>query len=307
MKVEATSPNVPPNADAGPDQNAFLGDVVELDASASHDPDGGPETLAFQWRFFAVPGTSVLEDADISAGDAPFAEFTPDVAGSYAVDVEVDDGLDSDSDTVEIVVELPNVPPNADAGDDAGAVLGELVTLDGSGSDDPDDGPDPLAYAWRFVSIPAGSSLTNADIADADTAEPTFAPDVPGAYVLELAVDDGEDADFDNAMVEVLPPNLPEPVFDLVARAKPGEDRPRMDARPRSGELRRLPELQRGRPLRTDRRGLRQRLRGLRGLRADERDPPLLCRPFGRRGRAAVRRLQRSERDTGKPESLDDS
>ena len=221
VKVEATSPNVPPNADAGPDQNAFLGDAVQLDASASHDPDGGPEPLAFQWRFFAVPGTSVLEEADISTSDAPFAEFTPDVAGTYAVDVEVDDGLDSDSDTVEIVVVLPNVPPNADAGEDTAAVLGTLVTLDGSGSEDPDNGPDLLTYAWRFVSIPAGSSLTNADIADADTAEPTFTPDVPGAYVLELGVDDGEDADFDNAMVEVLPPNLPEPVFDLVARAKP--------------------------------------------------------------------------------------
>ncbi|MEM7021709.1 MAG: hypothetical protein AAF637_03860 [Pseudomonadota bacterium] len=78
-------------------------------------------------------------------------------------------------------------PPTAVAGDDALAFLGETAKLDGSGSSDPACTP-ALRYDWRLVEKPEGSTAT---LHDADTAYPTLAPDVAGAYVAELVVDNG--------------------------------------------------------------------------------------------------------------------
>ena len=77
----------------------------------------------------------------------------------------------------------------ADAGPDQNVDTGSLVTLDGSGSTDPDDGPQPLTYAWT-LEVPAGSMAT---LANADTATPTFTADLDGDYTAILVVNDGQD------------------------------------------------------------------------------------------------------------------
>jgi hypothetical protein len=63
------------------------------------------------------------------------------------------------------------------------------VSLDGTGSYDP-DGDVTLTYEWTLVSGPASSSLTSADILDADTDSATFVPDEDGTYTLSLTVRD---------------------------------------------------------------------------------------------------------------------
>ena len=71
-----------------------------------------------------------------------------------------------------------NLPPVADAGPDQDDVTtGDEVTLDGSGSFDPDTGPGILTYAWTLDSVPAGSPAT---LANADTVSPTFTADLGG-------------------------------------------------------------------------------------------------------------------------------
>ncbi len=80
--------------------------------------------------------------------------------------------------------------------------VGTLVTLDGRGSSDPDG--DPITFQWRFVSQPDGSTAT---LTGADTAQPTFTPDVAGEYILELVVTDPDGAtDSDQVKVTAQPP-----------------------------------------------------------------------------------------------------
>jgi PKD repeat protein len=57
--------------------------------------------------------------------------------------------------------------------------------LDGTGSTDPDG--DSLTYAWQVVEKPEGS---NPKLSAADSPSPTFTPDMPGDYKIQLVVTD---------------------------------------------------------------------------------------------------------------------
>ena len=222
VEITAGTPNVPPNANAGDDRSAFVRDLVMLDGSTSYDPEGGPDFLIYMWTFKELPPESTLEDTDILDADQAQASFTPDVVGIYVLNLWVSDGEDSNNDEVKFTVFEANVPLNANAGDDITISFGETAILDGSASNDPDDGPEGLTYSWEFVSIPGGSALTNENIYDADEISPFFTPDVPGTYVIELMVGDGQDYDNDNVAVIVEPEGIePEQtIFNLTARAK---------------------------------------------------------------------------------------
>ena len=114
--------------------------------------------------------------AAIDPATAAIAGFTPDVAGSYAVTLAVSDGEAVDTDEVIITALLPNVPPNADAGPNQSVPLGDVVVLDATASNDPDNGPAGLTFGWRFVSVPAGSGLVDGSVADAALAVAGFLP-----------------------------------------------------------------------------------------------------------------------------------
>ena len=102
-----------------------------------------------------------------------------------------------------------NVPPNAEAGPAQNTDLGQQVNLDGSGSNDPDNGPNPLTFQWAFAQVALGSTLTGANITNATSAQASFTPDVPGDYQLRLDVSDGENTDSDEVVVTVPPTHIP--------------------------------------------------------------------------------------------------
>lgn len=81
-----------------------------------------------------------------------------------------------------------NTPPVADAGPDQSVETGTGVTLDGTGSSDPDG--DAFTYAWTLTTVPATST---AALADPTSAMPTFVADLDGEYIAELVVNDGTD------------------------------------------------------------------------------------------------------------------
>jgi len=90
-----------------------------------------------------------------------------------------------------------NTKPVADAGPDLAAVVGEEVTLDGSGSTDADG--DALAYQWEKVQGSAVSLDTQPDSATA-----VFTPATSGTYKFKLVVNDGTvDSEPDYVEVEV--------------------------------------------------------------------------------------------------------
>jgi hypothetical protein len=180
-----------------------VGQIVLLDGSGSHDPDAGPGPLTYEWTLASVPTASALQNEDILGRDQAEASFVPDVVGTYRLRLRVSDGQDLDEAVLEVVVPDPNVPPNADAGQDQTAILGGEVELDGTGSNDPDNGPVALTFNWHFVSTPHTSTLTDADIMDGTAALASFEPDVEGSYVLQLEVFDGVASDFDNVLVRI--------------------------------------------------------------------------------------------------------
>ncbi|AGA90526.1 PDK repeat-containing protein [Thioflavicoccus mobilis 8321] len=201
VTITASSVVAPPNADAGRDQQGQVGQVVTVDGTSSSDPQ--KLALTFAWTLVSKPPASTLTETAISGRDQPQASFMPDAEGQYDLQLEVDNGTATDVDTVVVNVLPPNLAPVADAGSDQASQPGQAVTLDGTASHDPDNGPQALSSTWTLVSLPPGSALTNADISGADTLQPTFTPDMAGDYILRHEVSDGEQSAGDNVLVEV--------------------------------------------------------------------------------------------------------
>ena len=199
--VVITATNQTPMPDAGPDQDVALGALVTLDGSGSTDGDDDP--LTYAWQLVDVPAGSaaVLSDAGASS-----PTFTADAPGTYTAQLVVSDPWESSAPDTVVITTLNSVPI-ADAGPNERRLVGSTVTLDGSESYDPDG--DALTFAWTFVSVPQGSV---AALSDGATASPSFIIDIPGDYVAQLIVNDGE-ADSAPDTVTVSTENSP-PVAD---------------------------------------------------------------------------------------------
>ena len=94
----------------------------------------------------------------------------------------------TDTVTMTVTPNASNTAPTANAGADQSVTAGASVTLDGSGSSDPDTG-DTLTYSWAHTSGTPAVTLTGAT-----TASPTFtAPAVTTStnFVFTLTVSDG--------------------------------------------------------------------------------------------------------------------
>jgi hypothetical protein len=172
--VDVNVSNRAPNADAGPDQIGvvkFL--LVTLNGLGSGDLDA--DSLTYLWT---APASIALSNPS-----DPMPTFTPTRSGSYDFRLQVGDGFGGSA-TDSVTVSVTNAAPAANAGPDRSLLKGGAVTLDGTGSVDPDG--DTLSFSWTQTSS-SPVTLTNANMAT-----PSFTPEVEGTYVFTLTVTDGQ-------------------------------------------------------------------------------------------------------------------
>jgi uncharacterized protein YndB with AHSA1/START domain len=201
--VTISSVNLPPVADAGPDQIVNEGDTVTLDGSNSSDPDDS--IASYLWSQTAGPPVTL---ADPSAAQTTFSAPVVGSGGaSLTFMLRVTDGFGSEAtDTCIVNITNGNLPPTADAGPDQTVDEGDTVTLDASNSTDPDDGI--ASYLWTQT---AGPPVT---LSNTTAVQPTFtAPDVGPSgesLIFQLTVtDSGGLQATDSCIVTVSWVNLP--------------------------------------------------------------------------------------------------
>jgi hypothetical protein len=194
--------NKPPIANAGPDQVILLPtDSVLLDARASRDPDG--ILSSYLWTKISGPSSfNISKPAD------SVTKVKSLMKGTYLFELKVTDngGLFS-KDTMQIAVndasEL-NHPPVANAGPDQTITLpNNIISLDGSGSTDPDN--NITSYAWAKISGPSSFSILNANVSQTQVTNLA-----EGVYQFELKVTDaGGLLSKDTLLVTVNPSTTP--------------------------------------------------------------------------------------------------
>jgi len=180
ITVVAKGVNLDPSGDAGQDQNVHLGDTVTLRGDASSDPDG--QIVTWEWNCTTHPGiTATLQDPNSSR-----PSFLPDAVTTYTWTLRVrdDNGSWSPEDVVNITVQAVPLKPVADAGEDFTAVVDSTVTLDGSGSNDPDGFI--TEYTWICT-----SHMITLEYPGSPSA-PTFVPTETGSYAFTLFVKDND-------------------------------------------------------------------------------------------------------------------
>jgi beta propeller repeat protein len=181
-------------SDADGDQEIILYNIasdVTTQITDNTGTDAYPQIseslVAWRWRSGAQYAVFayVFDDPQAEPEQLAAVNAKPQVSGSCVV-WGASDGNDGEIYLAEAL--SVNQRPVADAGQDQTAHPADEVTLDGSGSSDPDEHY-PLTYAWEIVEKPDGSA---ADLADPTSVSPAFTVDEIGDYRVCLVVTDDE-------------------------------------------------------------------------------------------------------------------
>lgn len=171
----------PVAAPTGPSFVSVAGVPVTLRGSGSYDPSGGSLSYLWTWREIPLGSMAVL-----TAPDSADVQFTPDLQGSYVVNLAVtsDRGLVAYQ---MVTVHVGSYPPVVIVDSNRLEVLlGGSVTASAGASYSRSG--NALNYRWAIDARPAGSTAT---IADPTSAVLDFTPDVAGTYFASVTVSDG--------------------------------------------------------------------------------------------------------------------
>ncbi|MEX2371090.1 MAG: Ig-like domain-containing protein [Bacteroidales bacterium] len=192
-------------------ENTTLNVAAPGHISNDTDADGDP----ISWLSFVAPENGTISGA---ATDGQFT-YTPNPGffGIESIPITVTDGNGNTAQGLIAIAVIKNNPPIADAGEDQTVLMTQTVTLDGTGSTDPDN--NTLNYSWMFATsdgsdpIPSGSATL---LSGAENATPSFVADLPGVYSVKLIVNDGlTDSDPDYVIVTAL--SIIEALDNLIA------------------------------------------------------------------------------------------
>ena len=191
-ECDSGTENLPPIANAGPDQIVAENQLATLDGSESYDVEN--IDLSYIWT---TPIGILLNDTTSSIPS--FTTPTVDDSVDFIFGLIVSDGeLNSDPDSVTITVFHTNVSPVSYAGPDQTIMENELVILDGTGSSDFENVN--ISYSW--------TAPVNIELDDSTRSMPTFiSPEVSDSTFLlfTLIVSDGElESDPDSVIVTIL-------------------------------------------------------------------------------------------------------
>jgi hypothetical protein len=182
-------PNQAPTANAGPDQTVNAGSLVTLDGTGSSDPNG--DTLTYAWTQTSGPSVTL---SDPSSATPTFTAPSPGPA-TLTFDLQVCDPSNACS-TDSVTINVNNQNPIANAGADQNVSGGSTVTLDGSGSSDPEN--EALTYMWTQT---AGTPVT---LSDPTAVMPTYtAPNTTETETFQLQVCDPNGCSTDSVNINV--------------------------------------------------------------------------------------------------------
>ena len=175
----ATS-NKAPVAILAAQANITLNEPTTLECQQCSDPDG--DTLTYNWQLQARPQNSntVLLNSTTAS---PTIEA--DTEGDYVVMLVVSDGQLSSEQATSVLHATENQKPITQVNYPLSVTIDQQVTLDASGSYDPEG--KALSYLWEILSSPAQVTLSDTTIA-----KPVFSASAQGQVVISLKTNDGE-------------------------------------------------------------------------------------------------------------------
>ena len=197
-------PEESPVAEADGPYTAYPGGSVILDGSGSYDPDGG-EIVAWLWD---LDNDGLYDDASGELAEVTYDYLVETLGlapGEHTIGLEV---MDEENhwgvDTASLTIVAETMPPVAEADGPYIANPGQSVTLDGSGSYDPDGG-EIVAWLWDL------DNDGDTDV-EGERVEVTYQYLVetlglsPGDHTIVLRVlDDEEESGADTALLRILP------------------------------------------------------------------------------------------------------
>jgi len=206
--IDLTDPNTPTDPDTG----EAYGDTA-LTAMVV-DTEGQPE-VGVDVVFSSTAGELTSEGQPVATDDTGKAEDTLRVFEDDPEDIEVSAVVGERIETITVTKTLiePNSPPVADAGEDqqieCASESGAMVTLDGSGSSDPDStegtNDDIVSFEWfEFFGAAEETLLGEGEMLGVELSS--------GSHVITLKVTDSEgETDTDEVTIDVqdtTPPSI---------------------------------------------------------------------------------------------------
>jgi PKD repeat protein len=166
--LDPVTANQSPIANPGGPYSATVGVPVTFNGSGSTDPDGS--IASYAWTF---------GNGSTGSGVSPSNTYTS--AGSFTVTLTVTDdrGATSQPVSTTVTVNVGLQPPVANAGGPYTGSVGLPVSIDGSGSTDPDGSI--VSYDWNFGDGTTGTGASTTH---------TYA--TPGSFTITLNVKDSD-------------------------------------------------------------------------------------------------------------------